>query len=330
MAGTWGGTFGVDGGLTFAASVTHGEAGFIAVGTHYPQRPILIVERQEGGVWHSPDGRIWADVTPTDTFVDASLGIVFEAVDGALIAIGGVIERDTGRYTPMAWESVDGRIWSVTPTGFPDGSNVNGLVRSERGYLAIVGGGLWLSSNGRTWDMVLAGEAGGEGIFSVGAGDDGFVALGSRGVGDATVTYAIASSDGRNWIEATDSPLGSRVVVPRGGDWIASGGQESGCGSEPGDPRVWSSNNGLEWIEIGTIPWRPILVTGLECWIVGVDLHGAGAWLVASPRQRGACCDQPPTPGPQQISRDGQSWESLPFPPFAEGQLGIKRERRDH
>jgi hypothetical protein len=321
--GGWqeGGIFGIDGGLTFAASITPGGGGFIAVGTHYPQRPILVVEGQEGRVWHSPDGRSWEDVTPTDTFVDASLDIVFAAADGALIALGGVFEGDTGRYTPMAWESLDGRAWSITPSGFPDGSTVSHLVRDGRGYLAIVGGGLWLSSDGRTWDRVLAGEPAGEGMLSVGAGDEGFVALGSRGVGDATETYAIASSDGRNWIEATDPPLGARVVVPRGGDWIASGRHASGCGTEPGDDRVWSSSDGLEWIEIGTIPWRPILETGQECWIVVVDIQAAGSWLVASPSQRGACCDQPPTPGTPQISRDGRAWESLPIS-ATEGQLG--------
>jgi hypothetical protein len=280
---------------------------------------------QEGRVWHSTDGRLWEDVTPADTFADAFLNDVFTAADDALIAVGSVAEGDIGR--PAAWESADGLGWSPTPWPFSDNASVTELEAGARGYVALVSAGaeqhVWLSSDGRAWDVVLSAGPG-ESLLDIGAGDDGFVVIGLRGEGAAIESFAAASSDGLNWIEATVPPLGASSVAARGGDWVASGrvdsvdilgaGGGSGCLADPPDERVWSSANGLEWTEVGTIPWTGDVIE-VECWYVDAELHTAGQWLISSTRaSAGPCCDIIMTPDEQRVSPDGQSWELLPFP----------------
>ena len=156
---------------------------------------------------------------------------------------------------------------------------------------------------------------------SVAAGDDGFVALGIRQGGDLDDTLAIASSDGRTWIEATAPPTGAYAVAARGGDWIATGQVDPPCGAAPSDQPVWSSANGLDWTQLGVLPLRPIPEgTELECWRIGVSLISAdGPWLIAQAIAGPACCDNPPTQGTRHISSDGQSWESLTLPGVEDG-----------
>ena len=313
-------TFGADGFIDRVGLIARVPGGFIAVGIHFEDFGPLVAGPMEGRVWQSADGRGWQDVTPPDVFTEAYLGQLFVTADGALVLLGSVRESDIGPPTPMAWESADGLAWSSTASPIPDGSPV-GVAVGAQGYLALLGdGGLWLSSDGRAWEMVMAGGTDGSYISSVAAGDEGFMAIGTRSAGDVTETYAIASSDGRTWIEATDPPAGAYTVVPRGGDWFATGSMGPPCGSAPRDIPVWSSASGLEWAEIGSIPLRPIPEwTEFECWRVGVGLHAAGRWLLADASAGPACCDNPPTQGTRHISRDGRSWESLSLPGVEDG-----------
>lgn len=323
VAGWQGGSIPVsDAGTERVHAVTPMAGGFVAVGINYPEGPpFLVAVPLEGRVWHSTDGRSWEDATPPDTFADAMLNHIFVTADDALIVIGAVAEGDTGR--PAAWESADGITWSPTSLPFPSNASVTELEVVERGHLALLVAGeeedLWLSADGRTWEMVRAAEAG-ESFLDVGAGDDGFVAVGARSDGDATETFAIASSDGQEWIEASAPPMGASSVVAQGGDWIASGRVDAidvlgaGCLADPPDERVWSSQNGLEWTEIGSIRWSGDTIE-VECWYLAGELRAAGSWLISSTRASpGPCCDIILTPDEQRVSSDGAFWELLPFP----------------
>lgn len=324
VAGWHGGPIsGPDGSTDRALSVTRGADGFVAVGVHFPDGPpYLAAVPQEGRVWLSPDGRTWEDVTPPDTFADTLLGRIFPTADGALIALGSVAEAAAPN---AAWESTDGRTWRPTSVGLPADRAVS-LVVGARGYLALLvatdGHEVWLSADGRAWELVRAASSD-ESLLATGAGDDGFVVIGTRGDAESAQTFAVASSDGRQWIEATAPPEGAAAVVSQGGDWIASGStgldilgvrNPSGCMAEPPEERVWSSSNGLEWTEVGTIP--PMAATiPAECWYVNARLLAAAGWLISSTRASpGPCCDIILMPDAQRISADGRTWETLPFP----------------
>jgi hypothetical protein len=159
--------------------------------------------------------------------------------------------------------------------------------------------------------------------MDVGAGDDGYAVLGTRGVTDVFTVFAIASADGREWVEASVPPVGASVIAARGGDWIAAGTVPSGpIFTPPAQDRVWSSANGLEWTEIGSIPLYPVAVEAdgtIVCSDVVVGLHVAGPWLIANAAAGYGLCSEGRvrTYGTQSMSRDGRTWEALPFPAAA-------------
>ena len=322
-----GAAFGAEGTIERAESAARTSDGFVAVGTWYgvADMPHSGPVPQEGRVWLSTDGRSWEDVTPEGTFADAGLNHVYVARDGAIIAIGSIGEGGMD-MTSMAWESADGRGWSETSIGLagPWGVNTR-IVRGAKGYLALMSAaadnlsepdrGLWLSADGRSWELVRAAAAA-EQFFDIGAGDDGFAATGNRG--DDNEPFTIASSDGRSWIDATAGLGDQTPIAEQGGDWVAISNSFSSEIRPTGAP-VWSSANGLDWSESGNIPlYRvpPDSESTEGCIDVVIDLHSAGPWLIANATAGYGLCSEGriETYGSQSISRDGQSWEVLPFP----------------
>ena len=328
--------FGAAGTIERAESAARTSDGFVAVGTWYgvADMPHSGPVPQEGRVWHSADGRSWEDVTPEGTFADAGLSHVYVAADGTLIALG-ILHEASEDATPMAWESADGRDWSQTSIGLDGYWRVERLAHGARGYLALIHvapdifsqaeQGLWFSPDGRSWDLVHSPSVAGERFADVGAGDEGFAALGTRGVTDVYTVFAIASGDGRQWVEASAPPEGAAVIAAQGADWIAAGTVISGPIGPTAPPRedpVWMSANGLEWSEAGSIPLYPVPPEAegeVVCSDVVVDLHSAGPWLIANAAAGYAICSEGriETYGSQSISRDGQDWEVLPFPAFS-------------
>jgi hypothetical protein len=321
--------FGAEGTIERAESATQFSGGYLAVGTWYgvADLPHSGPVPQEGRVWRSADGRSWEDVTPAGTFADAGLSHVYLASDGTLIALGTQHEASEDA-TPMAWESADGRTWSQTSIGLTGSWIVDRIVRGPLGYLALISvapdifsngeQGLWLSADGRSWEMVRA-AANAEQFFDIGAGDDGFAATGSRG--EPSESFAVASADGRTWIEATMAPSGQVPIAERGGDWVAIAAPLA-VETAPTVASLWSSANGLEWSESGSIPLHPVPPETdgpVECSDIVVDLHAAGPWLIANAAAGYALCSEGriETYGSQSISRDGRAWEVLPFPAFS-------------
>ena len=224
-------SFGAPGAIETVNDLIAWHGGFVAVGTHFgvPAMEDVGPVPAEGRVWGSADGRSWEDITPPETFADAELSHVFSTTDGALIALARVVDG-YGTDRPLAWQSADGNGWIPIPLGLPEGSYILDLARGARGYLALVssqtagGSALWLSADGQTWEAVrTSGPALAERSMAIGAGDDGFAALGTRGEGDVTQSFAVASSDGRRWIDAAVPPGKASIIAARGGDWVAGG-----------------------------------------------------------------------------------------------------------
>ncbi|MDQ2674360.1 MAG: hypothetical protein M3Y40_06860, partial [Chloroflexota bacterium] len=204
--------------------VVRSDGGLVAVGVAYeavlpnvgPTPP------HEGRVWLSTDGSSWQDVTPDGTFGSATLQHVLVTADSRLIAYGSVDTDELGAQRFAAWEATAGGQWDEIGTGYPDGSWPMLMAQGARGHVAVVAEpatpsmAAWFSTDGRSWERVH--DLGPEGAYAVGAGDEGFVIVGSQGTAQEPVT--LASGDGRSWFEG-DSPPGIPAgVASRGGDWV--------------------------------------------------------------------------------------------------------------
>jgi hypothetical protein len=153
------------------------------------------------------------------------------------------------------WVSSDGLDWQRLDIGIPDLLNAVDVAAGPLG-LVMIGRAepnasgrneyAWYSADGLSWERVWETQAD-DSPAAVGAGPEGFVVVGQQGYGQgaAPIGLALASADGREWIEApTDGALGTAgptwSVVPMGNDWMATSLQVR-------DVHGLRSANGLDW-----------------------------------------------------------------------------------
>ena len=217
-------------------------AGFIAIGDHH--------------FWVSGDGLAWdADET---LGLDSVVSRLVERGDGSLLAFGYAPGPDAFR----TWISRDGRSWQLTDLGLPPAFVFIDIARGERGYALVLRALLddaspeqiWFSSDALEWELVY-GTTDDESLAAVGAGPEGFVAVGQHGfrTGPSSRAFALASADGRQWITAADGAVLAGAgslwsVVPLHGDWVTS---PLMVGTEL--PILWSPS-GLDWEERTSLP----------------------------------------------------------------------------
>lgn len=227
---------------TTATALSAWPAGWAAIG------------QAEAGavVWQSADGVAWDEIVPTG-LEDGVINHLVAIPDGRLLALGF---RDDGSLGGVAeaWISSDGRDWQKTDLGIQGLLNAVDIAAGPLG-LVIIGRAetnaagrneyAWHSEDGLDWARVWE-AVDDEILAAVGAGPEGFVMVGQQRYehGGNPIGVALASADGREWIEApTDGPVGLAgmwSVVPTGGDWVATslGGA---------DINVLLSPNGLDW-----------------------------------------------------------------------------------
>jgi hypothetical protein len=214
-------------------------------------------------IWTSADGVTW-DVAGT-TGLDGVAVDFIERLDGSLLAFGYLEVQEPDSF--RTWASTDGRTWAevqILPGRFvfiDVASGGRGYVLAGRD-LSDTGGAnpdqLWYSPDALAWelvrdtrtDMMLA---------AVGAGPEGFVAVGQQGwQSGAPRGLVVASSDGRSWLEAPAeesalSDAGSLwAVAAIEGDWVTvplTTGDEL--------PILWSAN-GLAWELRASLPVEPV------------------------------------------------------------------------
>lgn len=327
-----GGSFGDGDAVEFANAVVRGSSVFVAVGTHFKHAldPSGPLPPHDGRVWVSPDGRSWTAVTLPDIFADAALDHVFTTAEGSFIAIGGISipggTDDGGGLEPLAaWESADGLTWQRVDIGLPSNVTMQSVAQGAGGHLAVLrpqlrgaegAPQLWLSTDGISWEQVYVVTADERAVVDIGAGDEGFVAVGYRTRGDIAETFAIASADGRHWIESSSAPVNARHVAPLGSDWIAIATGEI----SPGDTEtpVWFSANGIDWSEIGNLPLNAAEPDQLSCGESVAGLTSAAGWLIVSTVLSYPCSEGGVVGyGTQRISVDGAATEPLPFARFS-------------
>jgi hypothetical protein len=331
-------TFGNPGLLAFAYDVVASPSGLVAVGVLYDGHLPIVgpAPPHDGRIWISAGGGSWQDVTPRELFTNVSLYDIYVRADGSLVALGTISEhtQNSGPHAvdaiaPGAWESGDGRTWQPTATGLPEGASIWQVNNGERGYLArisppgaIHGSELWFSADGRAWERVRTLL---DGSVAIGAGDDGFVVVGTQGdrlSGEPPLPFALASADGREWFESPDPPPEITThVAPIGGDWLAIS-YAFGDESRSAEITSWFSANGLDWTPNGGFTMASVEAGVAVCHEFPTSLSPAAGWLVVGSTIGGLACGEggQVTHGTQRISSDGASWSALPFVP---GTVGI-------
>jgi hypothetical protein len=296
--------------------------GWVAVGVDYlPGLPLLgPTPPHEARAWTSRDGRSWEHVELGPEFENVTIRALVRRGDGSLMAIGerGIIgEHGIDEFDPAAWTTSDGISWAEVD---PPIGGVSKLEQGAKGILAVLGPSfssdayeVWHSSDGEAWEVVHSGEAD---YVDIGAGDEGFAAVGRIG-GEDGRPFTIASGDGRVWIEGQTPPFGRYLeVASHGGDWIVV--------DDPGGiAPTWFSANGLDWTAHGKIPFRTITVASQECREYRRQLTSAGPWLVTTTELAYPCSEGGyVVHGTQYLSVDGASWQPIPL---AEGTPGENR-----
>ena len=244
--------------------IAWGDAGFLAIGRRY--------EGGEGGphiaeysMWRSADGQSWAEVTyPVPDEGSYDVAALSGAADGSYVFHAFHFTPDFVSSPVVSLRSTDGETWEPLETGLPTDLSIVTIEEGPSGYLLIGGQGaatnptLWLSSDALTWELVheFSQDQQFVQIHDGDGGADGYVVIGRRIEHDSSSyeRFAVASADGREWVE-TAAPFGADdqefvwdvAVSSHGGNWLAT------LGDRNDTITLWSSADGLEWSESGTL-----------------------------------------------------------------------------
>jgi hypothetical protein len=273
---------GAEPGLRALTSVTHGPAGWLAVGTPGP----VVLTSADGTVWGVAGGNITQDLTGVSA-VAATSGPAGYVIVGKLVAAGGGCVADV-------W-------WSPNLTSWTRAHDVNDTTGSSQ-VLAVAAGAhgfvsvgshdskpaVWTTVNGTSWKTIVlpvpdkgAGEVGGAAtavLQQVAINGDRAVALGqatpaagtgagSTGAGSTgagPVPFAELSVDGgATWQQVPFSSPGPDTAFTALSAAGSAGFTAAGLFGQPGqqDVAVWTSAAGASWK-----PSQSSGLNGSEAW----------------------------------------------------------------
>ena len=315
-------------GLEQLTSVTHGSAGWLAVGGvtgGTPGHPVVI---------GSADGSVWSAADGEPVFTGS--GLVTEQAaagrDGYVIVGFQLVTATAGqqatsiRTIAAAWWSTGLTGWhrsGVAPAGDPmagstmAGSTATGaldgtgnrkmlaVTATAGGFVAVGSHGrlpaTWITPGGRTWaqaDLPLPAGATGAVLRHVAANGRTVVAAGMAQTATGQMPFAARSADGgRSWTEtALPVPAGTAQVsalAAAGGGFTATGT----FGATPGDRDVvvWTSPNGATW-QAATPTGLGLAAPGIQA-ITGLAVSGrtlTGVGFTATPAGEQPTLWQPP------------------------------------
>ncbi len=275
-------------GLRALTSVTHGSAGWLAVGAPGP----VVLTSADGTVWGVAGGNITQDLTGVSA-VAATSGPAGYVIVGKLVAAGGSCVADV-------W-------WSPNLTNWTRAHDVNDTTGSSQ-VLAVAAGAhgfvsvgshdgkpaVWTTANGTSWKTIVlpvpekgAGEVGGAATAvlqqvaingnrvvalgqampaTTGAGTTGAGTTGAGTTGAGTVPFAELSVDGgATWLQVPFSSPGPDTTFTALTAAGSAGFTAAGMFGQPGqqDVALWTSADGASW--------KPSQSSGLD---------GSEAWQI--------------------------------------------------
>jgi hypothetical protein len=271
------------------ASVTHGPAGWIAVGSTSDGRST------EPVVLASADGVRWQPVT--SLAAEAGAGTEFlgaAAGRSGYVVVGRQMVR--GRTFAVLWYSADLRSWTADNNDGLDGrlqaSTANAIAATSGGFVAVGSHGavqsMWTSSDGRDWRMDSVSPPAGAAsatLRSVAASGTRVVAGGYAATRAGDIPVAVVSTDGGGqWRQIVlQAPHGLGMITALTG--TPTGFTAAGVVGQSGSQHTvtWTSPDGLTWSrpaqtadsEITALTSAGTTVTGTE--------QGATSTLVQLP-----------------------------------------------
>jgi hypothetical protein len=268
--------------LRALTSVTHGPAGWLAVGAPGP----VLLSSADGEIWGVAGGDITRDLAGVSA-VAAAAGPAGYIIVGKLVAPGGSCVADV-------WWSANLMSWTrAHDVNDADGSSqVLAVTAGAHGFVSVGSHNsqpaVWTTANGRAWKTIVLPPPAGTSaaaLQQVAINGDRVVALGlaTTGTGHAvgsapdtapdTVPFAELSTDGgATWQQVPfSSPGPSTAFTALTAN--AAGFTAAGMFGQPGqqDVALWASANGANWM-----PYR------------SGGLSGSGAWQIDALAQSGA------------------------------------------
>ena len=260
-------------------AVTHGPAGFVAVGRAGGGGP-----GRSAAIWASPDGLDWLPVDPPTTVAGADLQAVVASSDRYVA--GGM-----DGPMPVVWVSSDGQEWQEAPPFYGPaeyqtdaditGDAVSALATRDGRFVAALSvgahrGEIWSSDDGQSW-VKLGRIEPNAAVAALTWDENGLLAVGSDMVTGQPHGRIWSSPDGVTWDEVASLGAGDGLDVSAGSDVFVAASI-----SQPAEPGIWRSSDGVSWVQaalpdLGTP--SPILqaLLAVDDAIVGVGSRGATA-----------------------------------------------------
>jgi hypothetical protein len=232
-------------GLRALTSVTHGPAGWLAVGVPGP----VALTSADGTRWVAAAGGITADLAGVSAVAAAS-GPAGYVIAGTLVMPGGGSVTDVW-WSPnlISWTRAN----NVTSTVGSD--QVLAVAASRHGFVSVGSRGshpaIWITGDGRSWDTTVLPVPGGARtaiLRQVAINGRNVVALGQATIPNqiGTVPFAELSADGgRTWQRApfgTSRPGITVTALTAGPVGFTAGGLTG-----PHEVVIWTSGSGANW-----------------------------------------------------------------------------------
>jgi hypothetical protein len=247
------GTLSAMAGSAGLASVTHGPAGWIAVGTTSAggaTKPVVLASAD--GVQWQPVSSLAAQAGAGTEFLGAAAGRSGYVVVGRQM-VGG-------RTFAVLWYSADLRSWTADDNDGLDGrleaSTANAVAATADGFVAVGSHGAvqsaWTSSDGRHWQLSSVSPPAGATsatLASVAAGGTRVVAGGYAATPAGDIPVAVVSTDGggqwRQIVLPSPDGLGVISALTATPDGFTAAGVVGRGGSQ--HAVTWTSPDGLTW-----------------------------------------------------------------------------------
>jgi hypothetical protein len=289
---------GANPGLRALTSVTHGPAGWLAVGAPGP----VVLTSADGMVWGVAGGNIAQDLTGVSA-VAATSGPAGYIIVGKLVAPGGNCVADV-------W-------WSPNLTSWTRAHDVNDTTGSSQVLAVAAGAGgfvsagshdsqpaVWTTADGRSWKTIVLPAPDGAAtavLQQVAINGNRVVALGqaTSGTGSnaSTVPFAeLSVNDGATWQQIPISSPGPDTTFTALSAAGSVGFTAAGLFGQPGqqDVAVWTSADGASWK-----PSQSSGLNGSEAWQIdalapsGSGVTGIGT-IVTQQSQQSVTFTLPP------------------------------------
>jgi hypothetical protein len=222
------GQFGTQG-LGTLNTITHGPAGWLAVGTN------LILT--------SPDGETWRAIGGTAAPAAADF-VAAAAGPAGYVAVGGHNGPD-GQVPVAVWLSPNLATWT-TASGTGSAGQIRAVTADAGGFIAVGSAGgqpaAWVSAGGQAWKLTDLSPAGAT-LSQVAAIGSRIVITGTNAAGEP---FALLSTNGATtWQPQTLPPAGPGVVMIS----LTTGPGGFTAIGETGDQQVvsWTSADGTAW-----------------------------------------------------------------------------------